>query len=209
MKKIMFSDAYNLTEAVLSGRKPLTRRIINLSLENLEAGEKFTPERIFFQDGVWKFELDGKVYLLPRENLPKYKVGEVVAVAQSYAAAGFGDTAPIIGIDENDMPIFASEAGVYNKMFVRADLMPHQIRITSVRVERLNEISDDDCLREGITSWVCRNKRYYGFFDNTKGIFSRHKTPREAYAALIDRISGKGTWNSNPYVFFYDFELVK
>lgn len=33
--------------------------------------------------------------------------------------------------------------------------------------------------------------------------------PREAYAALIDRISGKGTWESNPYVFVYDFELVK
>lgn len=29
-----------------------------------------------------------------------------------------------------------------------------------------------------------------------------------AYAALIDRISGKGTWESNPYVFTYEFELV-
>ena len=35
------------------------------------------------------------------------------------------------------------------------------------------------------------------------------KTPREAYAVLIDLISGKGTWLSNPFVFVYDFELVK
>lgn len=34
-------------------------------------------------------------------------------------------------------------------------------------------------------------------------------TPREAYAALIDRISGKGTWESNPFVFAYEFERVK
>lgn len=32
---------------------------------------------------------------------------------------------------------------------------------------------------------------------------------REAYATLIDRISGKGTFESNPYVFVYEFELVK
>lgn len=36
-----------------------------------------------------------------------------------------------------------------------------------------------------------------------------HDTPREAYAALIDKISGKGTWESNPWVIVYDFELIK
>ena len=33
-------------------------------------------------------------------------------------------------------------------------------------------------------------------------------TPREAFAHLIDKVSGKGTWDKNPYVFVYDFELV-
>ncbi|MDR1340659.1 MAG: hypothetical protein LBK58_11505 [Prevotellaceae bacterium] len=33
--------------------------------------------------------------------------------------------------------------------------------------------------------------------------------PRKACAALIDSISGKGTWESNPYVFVYDFKLTK
>lgn len=31
----------------------------------------------------------------------------------------------------------------------------------------------------------------------------------EAYAALIDKVSGKGTWERNSYVFVYDFEMVK
>ena len=35
------------------------------------------------------------------------------------------------------------------------------------------------------------------------------QTRRIAYAALIDKISGKGTWASNPYVFVYEFELIK
>lgn len=33
--------------------------------------------------------------------------------------------------------------------------------------------------------------------------------PKEAFAALIDKVSSKGTWESNPYVFVYEFELVK
>ena len=34
-------------------------------------------------------------------------------------------------------------------------------------------------------------------------------TPQDAYEILIDKVSGKGTWERNPYVFVYDFELVK
>lgn len=34
-------------------------------------------------------------------------------------------------------------------------------------------------------------------------------TPREAFASLIDKVSGRGTWASNPWVVAYEFELVK
>lgn len=30
----------------------------------------------------------------------------------------------------------------------------------------------------------------------------------EVAAGLIDKVLGKGTWNSNPYVFVYEFELI-
>lgn len=36
-----------------------------------------------------------------------------------------------------------------------------------------------------------------------------YDTPQQAYADLIDKISGKLTWERNPYVCVYDFELVK
>ncbi len=138
----------------------------------------------------------------------RYKVGEVVAVAQSYKDAGV-----------NYLPEEDDEFGCYNfpaeqtngwtnKMFVRADLMPHQIRITNVRVERLQDISDEDCIKEGI--WMAENVGFQGvsyWYPNLCN--SKFKTPREAYAALIDRISGKGTFESNPYVFVYEFELIK
>lgn len=92
-------------------------------------------------------------------------------------------------------------------MFVRADLMPHRIRITNVRVERLQDISDEDCLREGIEEHL--KGVQYGFTSNI-GYVGQYPftTPREAFALLIDKISGKGTWESNPWVFVYEFKLI-
>ena len=73
------------------------------------------------------------------EILPKYKVGEIVAVAQAYREVAH----PNDGfLDDRYEVKDEYAAGWTNKMFVRADLMPHHIRITNVRVERLQDISD-------------------------------------------------------------------
>ena len=185
MKKIMFNDKYGLTKAVLEGRKTMTRRF----------AEKVLVEDID-QHLVWTGEF----------KKPKYKVGEVVAVAQSYKDAGFDGEAEADSWaakceypgNWNTLPGFA------NKMFVQSEFMPHQIRITDVRVERLQDISEEDCLREGITKpnlWRPHNYTAEGL-----GYFEE---AREAFATLIDKISGNGTWESNPWVFVYEFELVK
>lgn len=197
MKKIMFNDKYGLTEAVLNGRKTQTRRIITCPKE-------FKGEWVagFY---VYRRQSDNAIIQWPcmydadectfdgGEILPKYKIGEVVAVAQAYN--DFYN-------DECDPRIFPDGAGWTNKMFVRADLMPHQIRITNVRVERLNDISESDCTAEGIISNIdpMTNLTHYMFPNWDEDYISN----RGAYAALIDHISGKGTWESNPYVFVYD-----
>ena len=94
-------------------------------------------------------------------------------------------------------------------MFVRADLMPHQIRITNVRIQRLQDISDEDCLKEGL-EWDGVASQYYVNYKKDIGNKTfLGKTPQEAFAHLIDNVSGKGTWESNPYVWVYDFELIK
>lgn len=54
-----------------------------------------------------------------------------------------------------------------------------------------------DAVLEGVTYW------YHGLAN------SPYRTAKKAYAALIDKISGKGTWKRNPYVFVYEFELIK
>ena len=133
----------------------------------------------------------------------RYKIGEEIAVAQSYRRLG-------VDRDYNDKEILeiACSMGWKNKMYVKANLMPHRIRITNLRIERLQEISDKDCFAEGVVQQHGEgtNGEIYSYTPYEKPLFC---TPREAYAALIDKISGKGTWVSNPYVFVYEFELIK
>lgn len=179
MKKIMFNDRYGLTKAVLEGRKTMTRRIVR------------NPGEV---------EINGHKYL-QTEKLD-YKVGEVVAVAQRYK-----DIRDIIG-DIQDGKSIKFMAGWNNKMFVRADWMLHQIRITNVRVERLQDISDKDCLREGIF-WDYGDYPYMATKMYKYNEKEEYIHPKAAFAALIDKVSGKGTWQSNPWVFVYEFELVK
>lgn len=214
MKKIMFSDKYGLTQAVLEGRKTMTRRIITCPKE-------FKGEWVagFY---VYKRQSDNAIIQWPcmydadecafdgGEILPKYKVGEVVAIAQSYKDAEYSPdkvfyrSIPVV--DGYRKELASEQKGWTNKMFVCANLMPHRIRITKIRVERLQDISDEDCLKEGI--WKANNVGLEGVTYWYRGLSnSTFRTPREAFGALIDKISGKGTWQSNPWVFAYEFEL--
>ena len=214
MKKIMFNDRYGLTLAVLEGRKTMTRRIV----------QDGTPL------GNWKETI----------KKSRFKVGEVVAVAQSYKDAGIRPDmtithhrwvkiSPVYRAPRrliSDRHFVIDDAGYKNKMFVKADLMPHQIRIKNVRVERLKDISDEDCIREGIEEdapyyWVPVNKSLPNWRKTKEGVSDMYPherdgkayphfwdSPRKAFAALIDKLSGKGTWERNPWVFVYEFELI-
>ena len=216
MKKIMFNDRYGLTEAVLSGRKTQTRRVVSESL-----WDKWTEYDDFCGSvgvrglseigvAVTREYSDCEKFFL--DNSP-FKVGEVVAVAQSYYdidLSTFVFACIDKGMSKKDFAdIVTNSRGCTNKMFVRADLMPHQIRITDVRVERLQDISDEDCMAEGVyilDEDPMNPQAYIYTFPNSPEVYYH---PREAYAALIDKISGKGTFESNPYVFIYEFELIK
>lgn len=79
----------------------------------------------------------------------------------------------------------------------------YQIEITGVKVERLQEINDKDCIAEGIIKYA---NGIYTYVENGEKIYRlRLDTPQKAYAELIDRISGKGTFAANPFVFVYEF----
>lgn len=221
MKKIIFSDKFLLTQAVLEGRKTQTRRIIPKDFFSLTWDKR--DNTLVYENGMGDFiDVRNSKYAL-------YKVGEVVAVAQSYKdvdafyKAAFDRKHSVHGMTVTMLDCvpdeeikkwfdirkqFANKASWNNKMFSGSTLMPHQIYITNVRVEKLKEISYKDCVEEGLDidtdpmNPLCCT---YSFHGAPQWYFS----PREAFAYLINKVSGKDIWSENPYVFVYDFELVK
>lgn len=177
MKKIMFNDKYCLTLSVLNGTKTMTRRVLrdNIPLGNWEETIKHLP----------------------------YKVGEVVAIAQSYR-----EVYPNADFEMVGNGFITESAGWNNKMFVKADLMKFHIKITNVKIERLQDISEEDCLREGVWQFYDNKKLFYVSKNIGYAPDVAFLTAREAFWYLIDKVSGKGTWESNPFVVAYSFKLI-
>ena len=210
----MFNDKYSLTQAVLNGSKTMTRR----SFARFEPDARMFDEICnveggFDDKGRWIFTLYNKDGDIIGDMIPRYNVGEVVAIAQSYKSiADERDEAETVldlyKIGNNFLTMDEMGAGWTNKMFVKAALMPCHIRITDIRVERLQDISDEDCLREGVWQFYDNKKLFYISKNTGEASTVCFLSAREAFAYLIDKVSGKGTWESNPWVVAYSFELV-
>ena len=302
MKKIMFNDKYCLTFAVLAGNKTMTRRVLKVP-KTCNGKEVYSFNILTNNAGTQCVDLVDENGGVLDSWKPHYEVGEVVAIAQSYKEVYPNADFEMVGDD-----FMTESAGWTNKMFVRAELMPHHIRITDVKVERLQELSDEDCIKEGVGAflkvicekasgkyekksdniyWItgrgydqslsyCHNcarkevealnqkigKGYEKYIiDGGWGVEDEHPCfcekcgkpllfdfcgnvdlelpnldlryesdlyilnqilsqddedaekviryfAREAFASLIDKISGKGTWESNPFVVAYSFKLI-
>jgi len=201
IKKMMFNGKYGLEQAVLNGTKTMTRRL---------------AKKIYCEDEnqylCWTGEFVN----------PKYNVDDVVGIAQPYK--------DIVGLEPQDL-IYTTKVidgkkqkgyfpvgtlpGWSNKMFVQGQYMQYFIKITDVKIERLQDISDEDCMREGI--FIDKMRESIG--DENKYCFDVHgekhisrwwfPTPKDAFEGLIRKLNGNSFWKENPYVYVYSFELIK
>lgn len=210
MKKIMFDEHYGLQSAVIRGYKTMTRRIEKVPKEmmdypNADYRVISTANKVVeigrFYDGrlIHKFHL-----------YPKYMVGSTVAIAQSYRELLEKECLSPKREELVCQEVMNGAMGVTNKMYVKSDLMPNRIKITGIKYEKLQAISDEDCMREGIIKREdvldrqlnpCIRYQY----PNSPELF---RTPQEAFAALIGKVCTNQTWEFNPWMTCYSFKLV-
>ena len=205
MKKIMFNDRYGLTQAVLDGQKTMTRRTLEVPIKD------FNSVRIALLSEE-NTEVNNMAII---KKYAKYQVGEELAVAQPYKDTDVLSFNAYLPDGLKRHKEMFSSAGYRNKMFVKAEYMPHRIRVTNIKVERLQDISEEDCMKEGIYTRAALHSLHvngYAYtFDNwsDRGIAMGSDIAKGAFASLIDRISGKDTWQRNPWVYVYTFELLR
>lgn len=212
MKKILFNNRYGLETAVIELRKTKTRRKVKLP-DGMKPDDVWNPVMGIDEKGRVCFAVDcvdGK----QRDIYPHYQIGEVVAVGQTYERAGWEpDTLLEAHFVKNgvrqvgDLPI-CQLPGWRNKMFTYPTMMPWQVQMTDLGFERLQDISDEDCLCEGVERWL-DGYIVSGLMERSGRNNQVFDTPREAFAVLIDRINGRGTWQDNPWVEAYTMDLQR
>lgn len=142
------------------------------------------------------------------DKKPRYEVGEIVAIKQCYKDVCDYYRSKLNNKYLDYIALYSGHAGWRNKMFVQNELMSHHIRITAVKKCRLQDLTDEECIKEGIIKRIIRpfykDVNAYCFYNSRL-----YATPKQAFADLIGKLNGKDYWGINPDGYVYEFELVK
>lgn len=82
-----------------------------------------------------------------------------------------------------------------------------QLEVVSVRVERLNDISEDDCWAEGIVE-VMHLLDNFSQAEMAKRLGLCLEDAKPLYAQFWESINGTGSWDANPWVWVVEFRRV-
>jgi hypothetical protein len=207
-RPILFSGP--MVRAILDGRKTQTRRALKPSAMLLiETAIVHGEVNDFIANGV---PAKGDLKYV-QEFCPYGQPGDRLWVKETYSAHGsFGDQGR--KVYRADLGDDAKEPhGLHWRpsIFCTRKASRITLEITSVRVERLNDISDEDAKAEGVIPvekaradgrqfW--RDYRLSG--DGTFCVMS----PQESYRSLWEQINGAGSWEVNPWVWVIEFRRL-
>lgn len=219
-RPILFSGA--MVRALLAGTKTQTRRVI----KDQSIGDRFSH---MTDDGLAHLEWIGEpscgsgVWDVPEYSAdvtcPYGQPGDQLWVRETcraFAANG-GPYSVLYTADAADRPINDDQHAEWVALHAYGGGLGKQVpsihmprwasritlEVTSVRVERLQDISEADALAEGI---VRQPDGGYGLADTTHYHFT---DPRQSYFSLWEAINGAGSVEDNPWVWAVEFRPVE
>lgn len=136
---------------------------------------------------------------------------------QTRSVDKIGETGDILLVKEpyvyDGGVIYAAYEGDKYFNWIAAEKMPRafsrfSIRITSVRQERLQDISEEDAIKEGIEPLFAKWTKYTVFRNYRGGL--EFLNPIWSFRSLWDSINDKPgrAWADNPLVWVHEFEVV-
>lgn len=189
-RPILFSTS--MVQAILAGRKTQTRRVVKFPLKcpthHVSVGNGQTPP--------------------PTTWCPYGKVGDVLWVRENFCFADSFDNG-------KEVRTYAYQATPFTNLKVRWKPSIHMpkaacrifLRITNVRVERLQDISESDAISEGVEKQftpLFQEWRYKDYFN----INSDWRSPISSFQSLWASINGIESWDNNPWVWVVEFERI-
>nr|DAL52964.1 MAG TPA_asm: ASCH domain protein [Caudoviricetes sp.] len=199
MKPILFNTV--MVQAILEGRKTTTRRIIkvNNSLEFMG-----------FKDGKALF---GKGCCIHETIKPPYMPGDILYVRETWAKICDVCDRECIGCNKK----YAYKAdGNYTEedkwkpsIHMPKDATRIFLKITSVKIERLKDITHRGVIDEG-TPYYEEMFKFNICLGQDKAEFFLKSSFKDLWNSTVNKKDiEKYGWNANPYVWVIEFELIE
>lgn len=204
-RPILFSG--DMVRAILDGRKTMTRRVVKIA-------QHPQAERVQHFEGLrWDWlRYDG--LRLSTFKCPFGKTGDRLWVRETFRLSDPNDCACYEPCRcRSGQPMYRAD-GHYHDMEYKwkpSIYMPRwssriTLEITDIRVERLQDISEDDADSECFGGDIPGNI----FPDLFPGNFDAwgHLSIPECFGRVWDAINGQGSWSANPWVWVLEFKRL-
>ena len=199
-KHILFNA--EMVRAILDGRKTCTRRVVKTRRKDA-CGFYVTKRPDGSFAGIYEYDEDQRMFENPL--IPPYKPGDILYVRETWGE-GYAEGTYIYKADDKlaELPTFKKTSKILYHPSIH---MPKEaariwLKVTDVRVERLQDITEDSAKAEG-ANW--KNGKNVGWEEKM-----RH-TAIERFAEIWESTIKKSDldrygWAANPYVFVIEFE---
>lgn len=196
MKPILFSTP--MVKAILEGRKSQTRRIIKPQpIDNIEVDGNFFDGK---HSGYVKVDGHPNWQQQFVSEFCRFQIGDILWVRETWQLM------PALAQYSERFVYKADNFGRDTDKWRPSIFMPREacrifLKITNIRVERLQDISEEDAIAEGITM---NNGPHSGWYW-MENVYSTDN-PVMAYQLLWQKINGKESWDNNVWVWVISFE---
>jgi hypothetical protein len=219
-RPILFSAS--MVRAILEGRKSQTRRVAKRIPWIGAVNPNFSQARAFSNAG--EFRIAGSEEMTTGFRCPYGQPGDRLWLRERHAfetkgACALGGThyeSPWFWADADEYgllghdgqgPIYTEELRWRPSIHMPRSASRILLEVTDVRVERLQAISEDDAIAEGVPSHATAVERQESYGPMKGPWFERPQAG--AYACLWESINGPGSWDANPWVWAITFRRIE
>lgn len=229
-RPILFNG--EMVRAILEGRKTMTRRIIKPQptkedyklMRNIESSNKKDKD-LFFWGKFENYRLVGRDHV--HFKCPFGEIGDRLWVRETWLYDTFMEGEESDDIPQKNRVIYRATNPNYpmtvgSWKWKPSIFMPRRasritLEITNIRVERLNDISEEDAISEGIVgiNVPSGGDDYYDYWrnyaipQNREDLFPWFiSKPIQSFKSLWESINGKDSWEQNPFVWVIEFKKV-
>ncbi len=201
---ILFSTP--MVQAILEGRKIQTRRVIK---QKDQPHLKYDNSCIDYSNGFgWvvkhQIEEDPDRYEITQNfKCPYGQVGDILWVRESFTKLA----SAIIYKADQSYELYL-EAKWKPSIHMLKSACRIFLKIKSIRVERLQDISEEDAKAEGVKYVIDPYIGYCGL-DYIHGGYNLMTTPYKGFRSLWKKINGEQSWDDNPWVWVIEFERIE